>query len=442
MHILEPYIQYVESLSIGLSSKPQESIDGYAIEAALNGELSKTLRKLVPNPELQAAGAYFTGESMADQLVNYMPSEGLASRTILDSACGGGNLLLAHARRLEVKSNFFDTLSYWGGLIQGIDLHNEFVRATRSRLALLAALRGIALHGHSFFDGKQIDIKQLFPKISCGDSLDINWPDSDLLLLNPPFNLVYVPNDCSWASGRVSQAALFIIKAITTARKGTIIRAILPDILRSGSRYRKWRVLVERLATVESIEILGQFDKQTNVDVFILTLFITAPNNFKRVNWVQNRVIDVKEAISTVGDLCKITVGKVVPHRDKEEGQEYAYLDVKHLPKWTTLHPGEIRRRFSGEVFETPFVIVRRNSRSKDSHRAVATLVVSGDPLNNELVAVENHLFVIKPNTSTLEDCQELMRVLHEERTNTWLNERIRCRHLNKISIHSIPWWQ
>ena len=43
-------------------------------------------------------------------------------------------------------------------------------------------------------------------------------------------------------------------------------------MLRSGARYGKWRCNIERMAAIEQIELLDQFDEHTDVHVFILVL--------------------------------------------------------------------------------------------------------------------------------------------------------------------------
>ncbi|MDI7120349.1 SAM-dependent DNA methyltransferase, partial [Escherichia coli] len=62
------------------------------------------------------------------------------------------------------------------------------------------------------------------------------------------------------------------------------ISAILPDVLRSGSRYHHFRDFIssEMKATCE---IYGRFNSQTDVDVFILS-GIKTENNLEKIEWV------------------------------------------------------------------------------------------------------------------------------------------------------------
>ena len=55
------------------------------------------------------------------------------------------------------------------------------------------------------------------------------------------------------------------------------------------------------------------------------------------------------------------------------------------------------------------------------------------------MVAVENHLIVVKPKNSSLSDCKKLMNILRSENTNNFLNKRIRLRHLTIQMVKDIP---
>jgi hypothetical protein len=35
-----------------------------------------------------------------------------------------------------------------------------------------------------------------------------------------------------------------------------------------------------------------------------------------------------------------------------------------------------------------------------------------------------------------------LLRVLKSRKTDQWLNNRIRCRHLTVRSLNELPWWR
>ena len=92
--------------------------------------------------------------------------------------------------------------------------------------------------------------------------------------------------------------------------------------------------------------------------------------------------------------------------------------------------------KYEGKVFTPPFVVIRRTSSPKDKNRAVPTLITQSGTY-----AVENHLFILNPKDNKIVTCKNLVKRLKDARTNIWLNNNIRCRHLTKKSILDIPWW-
>ncbi len=57
----------------------------------------------------------------------------------------------------------------------------------------------------------------------------------------------------------------------------------------------------------------------------------------------------------------------------------------------------------------------------------------------NEMVAVENHMIIIKPKSNSIGECKKLMKILRSKSTNEFLNSRIRLRHLTVQVIKDIP---
>jgi hypothetical protein len=57
-------------------------------------------------------------------------------------------------------------------------------------------------------------------------------------------------------------------------------------------------------------------------------------------------------------------------------------------------------------------------------------------------VAIENHLLVLRPKDDSPKTCEELLGLLSLQRTNEWLNRRIRCRHLTVGALADLPWWR
>jgi hypothetical protein len=428
---MHQYRRYAEDLR-GLAqlwSVWTASPDKPRLERALNGEAAQILAERVPVDVLRRAGAFFTPQALAEKLEARLASVVTSGGVVLDPACGAGDLLLVCARRLPIARSLEATVEAWGRQLHGFDIHSEFITATKARLILLAIARGA--RGRLL----QVDVDDVFPNIRRGDFLATTRLESvpDCIIVNPPFQRVKTPRGITWGTGLVTQAAVFIDKCTSLVPTGTRIAALLPDVLRSGSRYGHWRRLVRCRASVKDIEQLGVFSANADVDVFLVTLTRRDAERQAHTVWLPADASQNDEPI--LGSRCRVRVGPVVPFRDKLVGSFHPYVTTAVLPPWgTTKRVG--RRRYDGETFKTPFVAVRRTSRANDHHRAVATIVQ-----HSRRVAVENHVVVLLPNNPTMEECQYLLSVLRDPRTTDWLNKRICCRHLTTSVLKELPLW-
>jgi len=428
----EVYVTKLEALAAEIQSAPPAIVRDERIVAALDGGTSAALRRVVPILERREIGAFFTPSQLATHGVEFFGSPIPDNAVFADIACGGGDLLIAIAQLLPVDPDLGRTLIIWGERLIGFDLQQEFIRATKTRLILTALVRGSRPGKTPIPSGDD-----LFPLIRQGDGLAqvAAIRMATHIFINPPFHKVEVPEGCSWASAKVSSAAVFLDTCVSNARLGTEIVAILPDVLRSGSNYRSWRNHITSRSSIEALEIVGQFDNWTDIDVFMIRLCVgkVSEERFTEQYWWGQ----VGSHASIVGDLFDVQVGRVVPYRDKEKGPSYPYIYPRVLPTWGVVREFNHRRRFSGHTFKPPFVAVRRTSRFDHEYRAVGT-VISG----SENVAVENHLIVLQPKDGLVRTCRNLLEVLRTPRTNDWLNERIRCRHLTVPALEEMPWWR
>jgi hypothetical protein len=432
MDEFEPYVLRVEWLARQVLNMNDLRSSREEILETLDGRVTKELRAVIPVATLRKMGAFFTSPALATKLLRPLGNQLKRRTTILDPACGAGDLLLACARDLPMGKDLETTLVKWGKILRGFDISAQFVRVTKARLLLLAVERGAKVGSY------KPKMDSLFENIRVIETLGAKdaFLGANLIVVNPPYGTLPAPSTCSWAAGDVSQAALFIEKLVVDAVSGTDILAILPDVLRTGSRYARWRSHIEQHATVNFVENIGLFDEFTDIDVFITHMSVGENSRKRKRSWWRSRTRLVQSS-EKIADFFDVNVGSVVPYRDAHKGPVYPYLDVHELPKWTTYQPGSATRRFSGTTFTPPFVVVRRTSRPGDSYRAVGTLIIGKSP-----VAVENHLMVLKPLDGSLTRCQELLRILRSESTNAWLNERIRCRHLTVTSLSELPWWK
>lgn len=387
----------------------------------------KELRDRVSQRRRRLAGSFFTGRKLASQLVSLTRIRQTTRTRYFDPTCGAGDLLLCVAGRLPLKKTFKATLRAWGKQLAGVDLYSSFIKACHLRLALLAIERGSK---PKFLTARAL--ARLFPDIHVGNAFrcaDL-YRKADIVLLNPPYTPRRAPQRLEWGTGRITDAALFFDIALRECNAGAKLLAILPDVLRSGSRYSAWRRHVGRLAKVTKIVPSDVFDDRTDIHVFLLRV-----ETRKSLAKNADEEWGTQSSNSTVGTSFNVAVGPVVPFRhDETVGSSRPYLHPRNIVPWESVKKFSERRRFAGTSFKPPFVVVKRTSRPEDSYRAVAT-IIQGD----ELVAVENHLLVCIPKSGTLKECRRLVKALKTKRVKNWLDNRIRCRHLTVGAISECP---
>ncbi|HEX3068232.1 MAG TPA: N-6 DNA methylase [Thermoanaerobaculia bacterium] len=397
------------------------------IAAALDGNAGAALRRLVNVSARRNAGAFFTGSSLANALVSPRAELIRQGAVVADPACGAGDLLIACATHMTTAPTLTQTLNSWGQRLCGSDLEPNFVRAAILRVILQAMSRV-----HVIDCADLATLKRYLGRIRCEDGLAVDRRDARLIVLNPPYGSSRAPDDCTWASGATARAALFYDAVLTAAPADCRLLALLPDVLRSGRRYEKWRSGVSKLTVIEGIRPAGLFDHWTDVDVFELAAIRVATSVERKVEWWAT---EMETMGPTLSDEFHVSVGPVVPFRDRKSGPAHPYIHPRNLEPWREVLPRDETRKYSGPVVAPPFVAIRRTSRPGDRHRATAT-IVKGE----SSVAVENHIIVCKPHDNTLRSCRTLMRRLREESTTIWLDERLRCRHLTVSAIRELPY--
>jgi hypothetical protein len=429
MKNFEAYVLELETIAALALSGKNSKIEDLNLKQYLNGNVGTELRRRVPLDYRQRIGAFFTSEALRTLTIStsfLKTHNGL----VWDPACGAGDLLLRVAEVLPATVDLASTLNAWGNQLCGNDIEPVFVRAAKARLVLAAYLRGARRQ-----PGGRLSLTKVFPLIRVGDSL-VHPPSfkPTRIVLNPPFIAIKQQIEQGWGAGSVSAAAVFIDQCLKIAVPGALISAILPDVLRTGSRYERWRAAVQKKAEVTRLEVYGAFDPQADVDVFVVELRVRSLDQALTIG-AEPWGICKTSASATLGHYCTVAVGPVVPHRHKNEGLDLPYLHAKDAPQWGVIENITARRQFAGTTFQPPFVVIRRTSSPSDKFRAVGTLVACNEP-----VAVENHLIICSPNDGSLATCVKIMEVLHAKTTNEWLNGRIRCRHLTVGSVKDIPW--
>jgi hypothetical protein len=417
----QKYIFHLDEL-INTHDRKSYGLNPSIIHHHLNGAANEALLEHVSPHTIKESGAFFTGELLGRRTIECAAKE-LNKIPVLDPACGAGDLLLRWAECLPVQPKLEDTIEHWGTLLYGFDLHPEFISATKRRLILSAISRGARLAV------RKIDVESTFPNIKRDNFLAIkNFYDGPRsIILNPPFNQQIPAQVVSWSKGKVSQAALFFIKSLAESKESDRIIAILPDVLRSGSRYEKWRTLVSEMLKPIRVESIGRFSASADIDVFILDGRVTK-NKLNHIDWAQSK----KSNRATLDTICDIRIGTVVPHRDPEEGKSVRYFTAPDLPPWETVSKAQFRN-VGSTTFFPPLVAVRRTSSPSDRDRPVASIISGKSP-----IALENHLIALLPHDGSIETCNQILEILRSPKTRLDLDKNIRCRHLTVGALKKI----
>jgi hypothetical protein len=381
-----------------------------APSSLLNGQAGAEIRRLLPLAERRRLGAFFTPHELGDELVARLRSS-RGPVTVVDPCCGAGDLLLAAARAIEGPLRAGTTSANF----VGVEMVDQFSRVARMRFELLLRTSDIHIAGRfAVGDGRTAPVIE----------------EATHILLNPPYASVLSHDGCEWAQGKVNGAAEFLARILVRLQPGAEVSAILPEVLRSGTRYRRWRTFVTARLDIDTPEPKGRFDPWTDVDVFVLrgrarSLDETAT----RDEWVRTATGP------TVGERFEISVGALVDYRSPLVGAAVPYLSAKDFPAWSTIPRIDRHRRFSGRLHSGPMVVVPRTSRPGEPHRARAALVT-----DLRGVAVENHLLVLRPRRGGVSECRRLLSLLRSQHVSDWLDRVIRCRHLTVGAMASIPW--
>ena len=407
-------------------------VDGHLlpVEHSLNGEAAEALHRLGNPNTIWRNGAYFTSQRLADMAISPITRRRRLLRCpVYDPTCGAGDLLLRWADDLPVFPSLKKTIESWEPLLNGCELFPEFLRVAKRRLVLKAIARGASL-GNS----RSPKVDRLFRGLREGDARTSRQVEPVLtLVMNPPFSSVDSPNDCQWSSGKVSLAALLFESCLKRAAASIRIVAILPDVLRTGTRYTKWRDQISKRLIIQRIQPYGRFDDHADIDVFIIE-GVVGSGTASSVGWWDTTM---RSDNGTMGQVYNVSVGAVVPHRDPHKGQWSPFATAKSVSAWEVVRRIGLRRRFDGTKVQPPFVTVRRTSSPRDPERAIGSVVLGQVP-----VAVENHLIVLKPKRGGWESCEFALQNLKHARTKAWLDQRIRCRHLTVGVLRELPIWE
>jgi hypothetical protein len=406
-----------KSYLLYLRNHPNDLLNRYVI-FHLPYEL---LRAENENGVLRNNGAFFSGDAITSFLLKDIVK---TKRTIFDPTAGCGDLILRYLDGLNVNSSFEKTIEDWETIVFAAERECSFVKMIKLRLWLLAKLK----------HGKNLKISQcVLPNfddrfrgvVHCDALKNHLFLNPSLILMNPPFQQVDSCGEYPWCSGKVSLAAIFLYEMLQRYPTACVA-AILPDVLRAGSRYEKLRKLL-KFDLQEQARIFGRFDSLTDVDVFTI--------NFDPG---RKKVIPQKKARrqrDLISDYFEVHVGAVVPYRDKNRGRECFYLTAKNVPPGSIIASVKERIKSCHAPVKGPFVVVRRTSSPSDKLRCVSAIVQSHSEFH-----LDNHMIYIKPNNSKceLKLCQQVHAFFSSAECTSIINNLIRCRHLTIQIIRNL----
>lgn len=414
--------KYIEDLKKGIENYSQGS--DFLIKKNNIKVINEHIKDIFTAEYLKNIGAFFTESLLSTKAVQQFKSAITAESVVLDPSCGVGSLLIEASRQLGVCTLLSDTLKQWNNVLKGFDIQPDFVEVSKLRLVLEALNRGVK---------KDCSIDEAIAyldHIELRDALSILEEDVaniTHLFMNPPFVSMLSPKRDYWGRGKTNSAAVFFDYYLRILPLHCNVVAILPDVLRSGSRFVHFRHFVNEKLHGKPV-IWGRFSDSVDVDVFVLS-GIKEFTQFQ-IEWVKST--DKNKLI--LADEFDVSVGAVVPYRDEQIGRRYPYFHPKNCKNWEIVNTAEEYRLFSGKTVQPPCVLIKRTSSPSDKFRAAATLIRLNEP-----IAVENHLIVVTPKDGSLRSCKRLLKVLAKAQTNQFLNEQIRARHLTLGAVKSIP---
>lgn len=388
-----------------------------------NGHATDFVYSVLSLTDRRKHGIFFSGPVWARKLIAQVDVEKWSR--FLDPSVGTGDLLLEVCKELPLEKTLGETLSQWAKRLSAIDLRSSFLHIAWARIQALAFVR----HQQERNDASAPVSHPLPESFRVGDALDIPLllKSGDCVIMNPPYQRITAGSDSFVGSGKRSAAALHLERVLLEAPCGIFIVALIPDVLRSGSSYNKFRAEISKRLNIRRFDSFGGFGSDADVDVAILTGTTEELHPLTQNSAAPTYVV--------VGDMFAVSVGPVVPHRTPKNGEMRSYLTAKNAPQWGVLDGPVEYANYSARIEKGPFVIIRRTSSPSDKKRARATLVNYNDE-----VLVENHLLIARPRDGKVRTCKELINLLKKDETDAWLNEHIRCRHLTVSAIAGIPW--
>lgn len=421
--------KFADSLTKKATKSPRSGPVNTTENVLINGHANDMVYRLLPRKDRQTHGIFFSGAAWANALVKQLDVEQWSR--FFDPSAGTGDLLLEVCKKLPLEDSATKTIKAWERRLAAIDLRASFLRIAWARIQALAMTRHKETIDASRF-------RPLPPSFRAGNIFKTPFVlrARDCVVMNPPYQRTLAGPNSFVGTGKRSAAALHVEHILQSATGGVGLIALVPDVLRSGSSYERFRNELRSQLKIASFDGHGSFGGDVDVDVAVLSGVTQGRKKNKSPLARLSSSQKSSKNLQCVSDLYEISVGPVVPHRTEETGKVHGYLTARNSPIWGMIDAPTEKARFDARLQSGPFVVVRRTSSPRDKQRARATLVRGKGPW-----LVENHLLVISPRSGTFKACQSVIKNFRDHRTDEWLNRHIRCRHLTVGAIASVPIW-
>lgn len=230
----------------------------------LFGEISSEITLSDPN---SYSSLHYTPRYLVRSVVeNSLKTLDLQRDTIriFDPACGSGAFLqeaLKQLRELE-----------YGGRIEIFAFDNSEIATSTTKFLLAYEQR------------KQWDEHQMEYSVQVCDSITTDWPECDLVLMNPPYISMEQMKDSAikdavWdvlkdlhVKKRPNMAAAFLFKAVKALKEGGVLGSVLPSSLLLLEQYHSLREAIDGLCVLDIVAKLGNFafdDALTDASILV-----------------------------------------------------------------------------------------------------------------------------------------------------------------------------
>ena len=230
----------------------------------LFGEVSSDISLADPN---SYSSLHYTPRYLVRSVVeNSLKSLDLRRDSIrlFDPACGSGAFLQEALKQLK-------ELEY-DGRIEVVAYDNSEIAVSTTKFLLAYEQR------------KQWDDNQMQYHVQVCDSITSEWPECDLLLMNPPYISMEqmkdsATKDAVWdvmkdfnVKKRPNMAAAFLFKAVKALKDGGVLGSVLPSSLLLLEQYLSLREAIVDLCDLDIVAKLGNFafnDALTDASILV-----------------------------------------------------------------------------------------------------------------------------------------------------------------------------